>query len=331
MVVGWRLFGMGRRSRLCSRLRRSGLGCSGLGCCRLRRRRSWLCRRFRCCSRLLGMRSRLRRWLRVSSRRCTWGMRRGWRFIFRLRRFSGPGCRLRRRSSRTWSIRLCSGGGFGDYRIVLQFRYAGCGTRHCGMRGNTVIRRSKIGFVLFRNLLVLLLRRSRRKVRLLRGGFLLSRRLRCNSIRPAIETGVRVVDDRRVGDDGCIHIGSVNDRRVHGYDCCVVSEGAATPLTASEAASAITESVVHASVEADLRPPIAGMEYVNTSISPTPITGCPEIARLRRFDPGSGHPVVVADAIPRPIAGRPHEVGLWTGRLHVNRKSRRLYIDADAN
>jgi hypothetical protein len=168
-------------------------------------------------------------------------------------------------------------------------------------------------------------------VRLAGEGCLLRCRLRGNSIRAAVEAAVSVVDDRRVGDDGCIHVGRVNHGRVHGYYCRVVSEGATAPLATGEAASAVTESVVHAPVEADLRPPIAGIEDVNTSISPSPITGRPEIARLRRGDPGSRDPVVVAFAIPGPIAGCPHEVGLWTGRLNVNRKSGRFNIDADAD
>jgi hypothetical protein len=194
-----------------------------------------------------------------------------------------------------------------------------------------MIRRSKIGLVLFRNLLMLLLGRSRWNVRLAGEGLLLRRRFRGNSIRPTVEAGVSVVDDRRVVDDGCIHICRPNHGRVHGYYCCVVSEGATAPLTAGEAPSTITESIVHAPVEADLRPPIAGIEDVNTSLSPAPITRCPEIARLWRSDPGSRDPVVVADAIPGPIAGCPHEVGLWTGRLNVNRKSGRFDIDADAD
>jgi hypothetical protein len=214
---------------------------------------------------------------------------------------------------------------------VLQFRDAGSRTRHCGMGGNAMIRRRKIGLVLFRNLLMLLLGRSRRSVRLAGEGLLLRRRFRGNSIWPTVEAGVSVVDDRRVVDDGCIHICRPNHGRVHGYYCCVISEGAASPLTAGEASSTITESIVHAPVEADLRPPIAAMENVNTAISPAPITWCPEVARLRRFDPGSRDPVVVALAIPGPIAGCPHEVRLWTRRLNVNRKSGRFNIDADAD
>lgn len=267
----------------------------------------------------------------MSNWRCIWrGMRRDWCLISGLRRFSRPRCRLCC-SGRTRNIRLCPRGGFGSYGVVLQFRDAGSRTRHCGMGRNTMICRSKIGLVLFRNLLMLLLGRGRWNVRLAGEGLLLRRRFRGNSIRPTVEAGVSVVDDRRVVDDGCIHICRPNHGRVHGYYCCVVSEGAAAPLTAGEAASTITESIVHAPVEANLRPPIAGVEDVNTSISPAPITRCPEIARLWRSDPGSRDPVVVADAIPGPISGCPHEVGLWTGRLNVNRKSGRFDIDANAD
>ncbi len=139
----WRLFGMCRRSWLCS----------WFWCSRFRRD-------FRSPSRLLGSSGalrfgrswrRLRRGLRMSNWRCIWRrMRRCWGVISRLRRFSRPRCWICC-SGRTRNIRLCPRGGFGSYGVVLQLRDAGSWTRHCGMRGNTMIRRSKIGLVLFRN------------------------------------------------------------------------------------------------------------------------------------------------------------------------------------
>ena len=204
-------------------------------------------------------------------------------------------------------------------------------TRHRGMGGNAMIHRSKIGLILFRNLFMLLLGRSRRKVMLAGEGLLLRCRFRGNSIRTTVEAGVGVVDDGRIVNDRCIHISGMNHGGVHAYCGRVVSEGATAPLTAGKAASAITESIIHAAVEADLCPPIAGIEDIHTTISPAPITRCPEIARLRSEDPGTRDPIVVSNAIPRPIARYPHVVGLWAGRLNVNRESGRFDIDADAD
>jgi hypothetical protein len=142
---------------------------------------------------------------------------------------------------------------------------------------------------------------------------------------------VIVVDDRRVVDDRCIHICCPNHSRVHVYRRCVVSEDASAPLTAGKAASTIAVTIVHAPVEANLCPPIALIENIDATISPAPITRCPEIAGLWSRDPGARDPIVVANAIPGPIAGRPHIVGLRAGRLNVDRKRRRFNIDADTD
>jgi len=178
---------------------------------------------------------------------------------------------------------------------------------------------------------MLLLSLGRWKMSLLREGLLLRRRFRGNSIRPTIEARVIVVDDRRVIDDRRIHIGRTNHGRVHSYCRGIVGKGASAPFATGETTASIAESVVDASVVADLRSPIALIEDINSALSPTPVARCPEIARLWGENPGARHPVVVANAVPRPIAGCPHVVGLWTGRLNVNRKSGRLDVDADSN
>lgn len=267
----------------------------------------------------------------MSSGLCIWRrMRRCRGLISCLRRSGRPRGRLCC-SSRMSNIRLRPRGGFGCHGAMLQLGDVCSRPRHRGMGGNAMIHRSKIGLILFRNLLMLLLGRSRRKMRLAGDGLLLRCRFRSNSIRPTVEARVGVVDDRRIVDDRRVDVGRPNHGGVHAHCGCVVSEDSTAPLTASKAASAITESIVHAAVEADLCPPIAGMEDVNTAISPAPITRCPEIARLRSEDPGTRDPIVVANAIPRPIARCPHVVGLWAGRLNVNRESGRSDSDANAD
>jgi hypothetical protein len=260
---------------------------------------------------------------------CIWrGMRRCRGPISRLRRSS----RARRTlcySSRMSNIGLRPRGGLGGHSAMLQLGNARSRTRYCGMSRNPMIHRSKIGFILFRNLRMLLLGQSRLKVRLTHEGLLLRCRFRGNSIRSTVEARMIVIDDRSVVYHRCIHICRPNHGRVHVHCRAVVSEDASAPLTTGKAASTITESIVHAPVEAYLCSPVACMEDVNTSISPAPIARCPKIARLRSEHPGTRDPIVVADVIPGPIAGRPHVVGFWTGRLNVNRKSRRTDIDAD--
>ena len=214
---------------------------------------------------------------------------------------------------------------------MLQLGDACHRTRHRGMGRNAMIHRSKIGLILFRDLLMLLLGRSRRQMTLAGEGLLLRCRFRGNSIRTAVEARVGVVDDSRIVDDRRIDVGRPNHGGVHAHCRCVVSEDSTAPLTAGKATSAITESIVHAPIEADLCPPIAGVEDIHTAISPAPITRCPEISSLRSQDPGSRDPIVVANAIPGPIARCPHVVGLRAGRLNVNRESGRFDIDADAD
>src|SRR5215469_9078603 len=65
-------------------------------------------------------------------------------------------------------------------------------------------------------------------------------------------------------DDGLVHIGVVDHRSVHVDDCRVIREVFAVPCSANKSHSAITESVVHAAVEANLWSPIAGMKLIHS-------------------------------------------------------------------
>lgn len=212
---------------------------------------------------------------------------------------------------------------------MLQLGHALNRTRHRGMGGNAMIRRSKIGLILLRDLHMLLLDRSGRKVRLLRDGQLLRRWPGGNSVGPTVEAGVGVVDDGRVVNDGCIHIGGPDHGRVHVDGRGVVSELASSPLAAGKAATTITKPVVYAAIEANLSSPITFMEDENIPIGPAPITRSPEIPNLRSEDPGTGDPIVVTFSVPGPITRGPHIVGFRTGGLHVNRNRGRSEIDAD--
>src|ERR1700735_1908817 len=54
----------------------------------------------------------------------------------------------------------------------------------------------------------------------------------------------------------------------------VIGEGSAAPFAANESHAAITESVVHAAVESDVRSPVAGMKSVNAA-GEAPVSGGP--------------------------------------------------------
>src|SRR5580704_5933093 len=71
-----------------------------------------------------------------------------------------------------------------------------------------------------------------------------------------------------VDDDGLIDVGVVDDGDVHVGNGCVIGEGAVIPTAAHKAHTAITEPVVHAAVEAHVRPPISCMPSVSPASEP---------------------------------------------------------------
>src|SRR5262249_47549103 len=103
----------------------------------------------------------------------------------------------------------------------------------------------------------------------------------------------------------------------------------AAPVAALETNTAVTTSVVHATIEADVRAPVAGVPYIGTA-DPTPVARGPQQARLGSEHPRSRHPVIAIIA-PGPVAWRPDVVRARRGRLHVHRKCRRSDIDGYAN
>ena len=105
---------------------------------------------------------------------------------------------------------------------------------------------------------VLLLLRCRRHVMLLgRSTFLRGRRgLRAIGATVETDAGRVVDDDGLVIDVGDVHFRADVD------DGLVVEERTATPLATFKSHAAISEAVVHAAVEADVRTPIAIIENV---------------------------------------------------------------------
>src|ERR1700733_11793308 len=79
-----------------------------------------------------------------------------------------------------------------------------------------------------------------------------------DTARPAVERDMVIIDDRVLLHHGpvLVDVGHVNGTEI----CCgtVVGENATAPLTAEESNAAVSETIVHTAIEADVRPPIAG-------------------------------------------------------------------------
>src|SRR5579863_7695404 len=90
----------------------------------------------------------------------------------------------------------------------------------------------------------------------------------------AIEGYVVHVHDRVLLDDDAVlvHIGYTDAAKVR--DCAVVGEYSTTPLAADEADAAEPEAIVNATVEPNVRSPIAAMPAIHSAFI-TPVTGGP--------------------------------------------------------
>ena len=82
-----------------------------------------------------------------------------------------------------------------------------------------------------------------------------------------------------------VAIDVVKPRAVDIAESPVIEEVAALPASAEEAGAGVTKPVVHATVIADVKAPVAAMPEVH-AISETPISRSKEVTRLRRQHPG---------------------------------------------
>ncbi len=139
-----------------------------------------------------------------------------------------------------------------------------------------------------------------------------------------------------VGDDASldnrpVNVGSVDHGLIHMDDRGVIGKGAAAPLAAGKADASIAVAVVDAAVVANVAAPIAAMEAV-VAVGPVPVVGRPQRALIGSWNPGAGYPVIAAlILIVGPVAGRPHQVGLGAGRLHIDRQLRWSEADTDGD
>src|SRR5580704_16509113 len=125
--------------------------------------------------------------------------------------------------------------------------------------------------------------------------------------------GEVIVNDHRI-----VHIRVVDHRPVHVDDGCVIRKAVAHPASAAKADAAVAKAVVHATVEADMRPPVSGMEDIHAA-TPAPITRRPQQPGLWRPNPHTGNPVITLIAI-GPVARIPEIAISRANRLCVNRQ-----------
>jgi hypothetical protein len=142
-----------------------------------------------------------------------------------------------------------------------------------------------------------------------------------DAVRAAAESDVAVAGDEASIDTLVVLEGSVDIAAVHMHDRGVVVEIVAAPLSACKAKAAVTESVVHAAVIANVCTPVSLMEAIPAAF-PAPIGWRPKRAFIRGGHPGTGNPVVALVAV-GPVTGGPHHAGLHAGGLFVDRQRRR--------
>src|SRR5579863_6210360 len=95
---------------------------------------------------------------------------------------------------------------------------------------------------------------------------------------------------RSVVDDGLV-IDVVNVGDIHIIHRAVVIEASVSPISALIADATVTKAVVNATVEADVRTPVAIVPGISI-VAPAPISGSPEQANLGSHHPRSRHPEV---------------------------------------
>ena len=163
---------------------------------------------------------------------------------------------------------------------------------------------------------------GRRDVFLILGRALRSGRLGFQSV-----CATHIADIRAVTDHQRLFVDVRDMNRPEIVGRPVIGEVIAVPAPAVIAAAAVAIAVVDAAVEADLRPPITGIECV-AAVDPAPIGRRPQHADDRRLYPGARHPVVARVGI-GPIPWGPKITDLRHWRLNIDRQSRWRDLDRD--
>ena len=139
-----------------------------------------------------------------------------------------------------------------------------------------------------------------------------------------------IVNDRCVVDNSLVYVSVVNDRSVYVNDGCIVDEIAIVPFAAYKANAHVAKPVIYTTVVADVPSPITGMKDIQIIVIPSPIGRCPECSLERRWNPGSGNPIVLLRVVVIcPIPWNPDEVRLRARGLNVHGQWRRSEANAD--
>ena len=173
---------------------------------------------------------------------------------------------------------------------------------------------------------MLVLCRNRAGVAFLVVGLLLRRR---PFVDAAIAAIIADTVSRVVFDPGVIRV--VDVLVVYAIYRGVVIEMIVFPPAPFVAVTSISESVIDPAIISNVRSPITFMEEKRAT-SPSPVSGSPEEAGFRGFDPSSGYPVIVVTVpVPSPITGRPDVAIPGADRLLINGERGRTkgYRDSD--
>jgi hypothetical protein len=201
------------------------------------------------------------------------------------------------------------------------------GARSSRYRRPAVVLPREQSAVLARGAFMLQLRRKRAAMRFVGVGCLLRRGTCGYSALSAVVRHVCII----VYDDGLVvDIGDVCD--IHISHRPVIEKFATAPFAAGEAFAEVSEAVINAAVESDMRAPISGIPNIE-AVVPTPVSGGPQIAYFRGFDPSAGHPVVAVIVAPGPVSRCPYVARAGAEGLLVNRQRRRTnsHGNAEAN
>src|SRR5580692_2177885 len=155
-----------------------------------------------------------------------------------------------------------------------------------------------------------------------------SRRVHLNAFAPIEAYVVNVHDgvfrhDRAV----LVHIGDVYASEVS-YSP-VVGEHSTTPLASDETDAAEAEAVVNATVEPNMRSPVAAVPAVHSAFI-TPVAGRPQQASDGRLRPHAGNPEIARIPV-GPVAGSPEITRRRQRRLFIHRQNRRSNVDVDSD
>jgi hypothetical protein len=117
---------------------------------------------------------------------------------------------------------------------------------------------------------------------------------RGSNVEPAWATGIAHFGSGVIVDGVVIHI--VNDRGIHIVHGTVVVEGVSVPVATLIAATDITEAVIYATIESDVRAPVAMVPSI-ASAKERPIRRRPERADVGSNDPCSRNPVIAGGGV----------------------------------